>query len=142
MKILKNIEDKSEKQLKAIKDQKKKVDMLSQYKIKAPVLKNIYSKEVRDRRVNDREAKRVFKILEDMEGSKIDYSNLVYRSGDNKYFNFAEFALISSFYLRLMNNKIGINLAKLNMNEFKYRTDELFKKKQKKQHTKNIKKIS
>ena len=116
--------------------------MLSQYKIKAAVLKNIYSKEVRDRRVNDREAKRVFKILEDMEGIKIDYSNLVYRSGDNKYFNFAEFALISSFYLRLMNNKIGINLAKLNMKEFKYRTDELFKKKQKKQHTKNIKKIS
>ena len=142
MKILKNIEDKSEKQSKAIKDQKEKVDMLSQYKIKAPLLKNIYSKEVRDRKVNDREAKRVFKILEDMAGSKIDYSNLVYRSGDNKYFNFAEFGLISSFYLRLMNNKIGINLAKLNMKEFKYRIDEIFLKKQKEQHTNNLKKIS
>ena len=33
----------------------------------------------------------MFKILEDMEGSKINYSKLVHRSGDNKYFNFAVF---------------------------------------------------
>ena len=33
----------------------------------------------------------MFKILEDMDGSKINYSKLVYRSGDNKYFNFAVF---------------------------------------------------
>ena len=52
-----------------------------------------------------------------MEGSKTDYSKLVYRSGDNKYIDFARFA-------RLMNNRIGINLARLNMKEFKYQIDK------------------
>ena len=52
-----------------------------------------------------------------MEGSKTDNSKLVYRSGDNKYIDFARFA-------RLMNNRIGINLARLNMKEFKYQIDK------------------
>ena len=52
-----------------------------------------------------------------MEGSKTDNSKLVYRSGDNKYIDFARFA-------RLMNNRIGINLARLNMKEFKYQRDK------------------
>ena len=52
-----------------------------------------------------------------MEGSKTDYSKLVYRSGDNKYIDFARFA-------RLMNNRIGINLARINMKEFKYQIDK------------------
>ena len=52
-----------------------------------------------------------------MESSKTDNSKLVYRSGDNKYIDFARFA-------RLMNNRIGINLARLNMKEFKYQIDK------------------
>ena len=52
-----------------------------------------------------------------MEGSKTDNSKLVYRSGDNKYIDFTRFA-------RLMNNRIGINLARLNMKEFKYQIDK------------------
>ena len=52
-----------------------------------------------------------------MEGSKTDNSKLVYRSGDNNYIDFARFA-------RLMNNRIGINLARLNMKEFKYQIDK------------------
>ena len=53
--------------------------------------KGIYSGAVTDGRIDNREAKKVFKILEDIDGSKINYSKLVYRSGDNKYFNFAVF---------------------------------------------------
>ena len=36
LKILKNIEDKSEEQLKAVKDQKEKIDIVSRYEIKTP----------------------------------------------------------------------------------------------------------
>ena len=32
-----------------------------------------------------------------LEGSKIDYSKLVYRSGDNEYFDFARFGPLSSY---------------------------------------------
>ena len=35
---------------------------------------------MKDGRINDNEAKKIFKTLEDMEGSKIDYSKLVYKS--------------------------------------------------------------
>ena len=55
------------------------------------LLKSIYSEAVTDGRIDNREAKKVFKILEDIDGSKINYSKLVYRSSDNKYFNFAVF---------------------------------------------------
>ena len=76
--------------------------------------------------------KKMFKTFEDMEGSKIDYSKLMYRSGNNKYFDFARFGLLSSFYLKLINENIGINVAKLNMKEFKNEIDRLKRKKAKK----------
>ena len=56
-----------------------------------------------------------------MEGNKIGYSKLAYRSGDNEYFDFTKFGPLSSFYLKLINENIGINIEKLNMNEFKTR---------------------
>ena len=84
----------------------------------------------------------MFEILEGMEGRKIYYSRLMYWSGDNNYFKFAEFGSSSCFYLRLMNCNIGINLAKLNMKEFKDQIDRLVRKKtKKKQHKNNIKKM-
>ena len=58
---------------------------ISKNKIKPPLLKSIYSQEMKDGRIDNNEAKKIFKILEDMEDSKIDYSKLVYRSGDNEY---------------------------------------------------------
>ena len=73
---------------------------------------------MKDKRINNSKAKIVFKILADIKGSKIDYSKLVYRSGYNNYFDFARFGSLSRFYLSLMNNRIGINLAKLNIKEF------------------------
>ena len=58
MKILKNIEDKSEEQLKAIEDQKKvQTKIISKNKIKPPLLKSIYNQEVEDRRIDKNEAK-------------------------------------------------------------------------------------
>ena len=48
--------------------------------------KSIYSREVNDGRIdNNNKANKIFKTLEDMEGSKTDYSKLVYRSGDDFY---------------------------------------------------------
>ena len=55
-----------------------------------------------------------------MKGSKIDYSKLMYRSGDNMYFDFTKYEPLSSFYLKLMNRVIGLTVAKLNMKEFEY----------------------
>ena len=132
MKRLKNIEEKSGKQLKAIEDLGEKINILSRYKIKPSLLKSIYSQEVKNGRIDNDEAKKVFKILEDIEGSETDYSKLVYKSGDNKYFGFAKFGSLSSFYLRLMNSRIGVDLAKLKMKEFKDQIDRLVKKKAKK----------
>ena len=132
LKRLKNIEEKSGKQLKAIEDLGEKINILSRYKIKPSLLKSIYSKEVKNGRIDNDEAKKVFKILEDIEGSETDYSKLVYKSGDNKYFDFAKFGSLSSFYLRLMNSRIGVDLAKLKMKEFKDQIDRLVKKKAKK----------
>ena len=67
-----------------------------------------------------------------MEGNKIDYSKLVYRSGDNEYSDFTKFGLLSSFYLKLVNGNIGVNVVKLNINEFKNEIDRLRKKKKRK----------
>ena len=75
-----------------------------------------------------------------MQGSKIDYSKLVYRSDDNEYFDFTKFGLLSSFYLNLMNGNIGINLAKLNMKVFRNEIDRLKRKKAKKMSYKTNKK--
>ena len=63
-----------------------------------------------------------------MEGNKIDYSRLVYKSGDKKYFDLT----LSSFYLKLINGNIDINVVKLNMKEFKKEINRLEKKKTKK----------
>ena len=71
-----------------------------------------------------------------MERTETDYSKLVYKSGDNKYFNFTKFGPLSSFYLKLMNGDIGIDAVKLNMEEFKKEIDRLEKKKAKKSPTK------
>ena len=86
MKRLKNIEERNGKQLKAIEDYGERINTLSQYKIKPPLLKSICSQEVKYRRIDNSEAKRVFKILEDMEGNKTGYSKVVFKSGDNKIF--------------------------------------------------------
>ena len=72
--------------------------------------------------------KKIFKILEDMEGSKTDYSKLVYRSGDNEYFDFTRFGSLSCFYLKLLNGSFGINVAKLKLKEFKNDMDSLKRK--------------
>ena len=93
LKRLKNIEGKNEEQLKAVKDQNKiQTRLISGNKIKPTPLKSIYSKEVKDDiNINNDEAKKIFKVLEDMEGNKIYYSKLVYKSGNNQYFDFNRF---------------------------------------------------
>ena len=73
----KNIEDKNEEQLKAIEDQKKvQTKIIGKNKIMPPLLKSIYSQEVKDGRIDNNEIKKIFKTLEDMEGNKIDYSKI------------------------------------------------------------------
>ena len=95
---------------------------------------------MKDGKIDNNEAKKISKTLEDMEGSKTDYSKLVYRSGDNEHFDFTRFGLLSSFYLKFINANIGINVAKLNMKEFKNEIDRLKRKKAKKQSYKTNKK--
>ena len=55
----------------------------------------------------------------------------MYRSGDNEYFDFTRIGPLSSFYLNMINANIGINVAKLNMKEFKNKIDWLKRKKAK-----------
>ena len=56
----KNIEDKHEKQLKAIEDQKGvQTKIISQDKVKPPLLKIIYSQEVKGGRIDSNEAKKI-----------------------------------------------------------------------------------
>ena len=130
MKRLRYIEDINKEQLKAIEDQKEvQTKVISKNKMKAPLLKGIYSQEVKDGRIDNNDAKKIFKTLEDMQGSEIDYYKLVYKSGDNEYIDFTRFALLSSFYLKLINGNIGINVAKLNMKKFKNDIDKIKRKK-------------
>ena len=75
-----------------------------------------------------------------MEGSKIDYSKLIYRSGDNENFDFTRFGALSSAYLKLVNGYVDINVVKLKLKEFKNETDSLERKKSKKQSYKINKK--
>ena len=89
-----------------------------------------------DRRIDKNEVKKVFKTLEDMQGSKIDNSKLVYRSGDKEYFDFNRFGPLTSFCLKLTNRNIGINVAKFNMKKFLKEIDRLKTRKQRKSHTK------
>ena len=120
LKRLKFIEEKNDEQLKAIEDQKEiQTNIIIKNKIKPPLLKSIYNQEVRDGRINKDAAKKIFKTFEDMERSEINYSKLAYKSGDNNYFNFTRFGLLSSFYLKLMNEDIGIDVVKLNMEDSK-----------------------
>ena len=78
MNRLKNIEDKNEEQLKPIKDQKEvQTKIICKNKINSPLLKSIYCQELKDGRIDNNEAKKIFKILEDMKGSKIDYTKMV-----------------------------------------------------------------
>ena len=117
---LRNIEDKNKEQLKTIEDQEEvQAKAISKNKIKPTLLNSIYSQEVKDGRIDNSEAKKIFKILEDMEGSKINYSKLVYREGGNVYFDFTRSGPLSSFYLKLINGNIGISVAKWNMEEFR-----------------------
>ena len=53
----------------------------------------------------------------------------MYRSGDNKYFDFTKFGPLFSFYLKLVNESIGINVAKLILKKFKDQINRLDKKK-------------
>ena len=131
---LKNTEDKNKEQLKAIEDQREvQAKAISKNKIKVPFLKGIYNREVKDEAINNDEAKKVLKTLESMQCSKIDYSKLVYKSGDNQYFDFNKFGSLSNIYLRLINRNIGINVIKLNIEEFRDEIDKLEKKKAKKE---------
>ena len=133
MRRLRYIEDKNKEQLKTIEDQKEvQTKVISKNKIKVPLLKSIYSQEVKDRRIDNNDAKKIFKTLEHMQGSEIDYYKLVYKSGDNEHIDFTRFGPLSSFYLKLINGNIGINVAKLNMKKFKNDIDKIKRKKAKK----------
>ena len=74
-----------------------------------------------------------------MQGSKIDYSKLVYRSSYNEHFDYTTFAPLSSFYWKLINENIGINVAKLSINEFKADIDKLKRNQAKKRSYKTNK---
>ena len=111
MKRLKDIENKNEEQLKEIEDQKEvQTKIICKNKINYPLLKSIYCQEVKDGRIDNNEAKKIFKIVEGMKGSKIDYTKMVYRSGDNDYFDFTRFGPLSGFYLKLINGSINVAL--------------------------------
>ena len=75
-----------------------------------------------------------------MERSEIDYSKLVYKSGDNKYFDFN--LTLFCFYLKLINGSIGINATKLSIEEFRNEIYMLKNKKAKKEPYKRNKKMS
>ena len=84
----------------------------------------MHSREVKDGRIDNNEAKKVFKTLEDM---VVKLTILNWSTGQ-----VIMSILTSSFYLKLINGNIGINVAKLNTNEFKHEIDVLKRKKGKK----------
>ena len=88
-------------------------------------------------RIDNNETKIYLKLLKIWRVRK-----LVCWPSDNEYFDFTEFGPLSSFYLKLMNGNIGINVAKLNMKEVENRIDSLKERKQRNPHTKKIKKMS
>ena len=62
LKRLKNIEDKNDEQLEAIEDQKEiQTKIISQNKIKPTLLESIYSQKVKDGKINNDIAKKIFK---------------------------------------------------------------------------------
>ena len=67
-----------------MKDQREvQTKISSENKVKPPLLKSIYSQEVKTGRIDNNVVKKKIKTYEDMDGSKTDYSKLVYRSSDN-----------------------------------------------------------
>ena len=82
---------------------------------------------MKDGRIGNNETKIYLKLLKIWRVGK-----LVCWPSDNEYFDFTEFGPLSSFYLKLMNGNIGINVAKLNMKEVENRIDSLKRKKAKK----------
>ena len=65
---------------------------------------------------------------------------MIYKSGDNQYFDFNKSGPLSSVYLQLVNGDIGINVLKLRLQEFRDEIDKLIKKKTKKKPCKKNKK--
>ena len=69
-----------------MKDEKEfQIKISSKNKVKPSLLKSIYSQEVKNGRIDNNVVK-IITTYEDMDGSKTDYSKLVYRSGDNESF--------------------------------------------------------
>ena len=64
---------------------------------------------------------------------------MVHRSSD-EHLNFARFGPLSSFYLKLINGSIGINVAKSKLKEFNNKIDSIKRKNAKKQLYKTNKK--
>ena len=140
LKILKNIEVKNGEQLKAIKDQGEyQIKMIGQNKIKAPRLKGIYNKEVQKGSSGNDETRRIFKVLEDLEGKEIGYSKMVYEPGDSVYFDFSKYGPLSSFCLKLIEGCTSLKNAKLILREFNVEMDRLKRKKTKKRSCKKNK---
>ena len=86
--------------------------------------------------IDNDDAIRIFKTLKNLEGKEIDYSNLVYKSDDNVYFDFGKYGLLSSVYLKLIEGRISLKNAKnakLSLREFNADINSLEKKKAKKQ---------
>ena len=71
---LKNIEDKNEEQLNAIKDKNNQIKIISKSKIKPPLLRSIYCQEVKDGIIDGDKAEKIFKTVKDLKRNKIDYS--------------------------------------------------------------------
>ena len=114
LKILKNIEDKNGEQLKAIKDQgDNQIKMVGQNKIRSPRLKSIYNKEVQKGSSGNDETRRIFKGPEDLEGKEIGENKMVYKPGDNVYFDFSKYGPLSSFCLKLIEGRTSLKNAKL-----------------------------
>ena len=80
---------------------------------------------MKDGKINNHHAKKRFKTLEDIETSKIHYSRLVNKSGDNKYVEFVRFGPLYSFFSKLINVDIGIDVINLNIEEFENKIDTL-----------------
>ena len=132
LKRLKNIEGKNEEQLKAVKDQNKiQTRLISGNKIKPTPLKSIYSKEVKDDiNINNDEAKKYLKYWKTWRVIKFTTLNWF-----TSQVIISILTLIgldgSSICLKLINGNIGINVVKLNIEEFRNEIDKLEKKENK-----------
>ena len=74
-----------------IKNQRERqINILSQNKTKAPLLKSIYNQELQQGNIDKDKAIRIFKTLQNLEGKEIDYSKLVSKPGENICFDFGK----------------------------------------------------